>query len=284
MAFLLLSCVCIGLYRYYSLPDCLYRQLSLQRNVSAGVVEGSHSAQVGWALDGFPIYGPRSVRGIKMLPCTHPSAHPQLCLDNCGGFFGKLKGVDEFLYRYYLPSNYSATQEVACSANVRSLGACQRLDDPCCSGELPEVRNLACLRGCLWDEVDCLESSSPGVTSAYQPRLAVAALGVNLASFATPISLPSTPFPSPTSTPTPIASPTAPNGISFDPGNFLLNVSNKQCMTDSLSVKLVTHNPLTRQLDLRTVKTDGTITLESLPQSRVDAFIQSMAEDREHQM
>lgn len=95
-----------------------------------------HSPQLGWALDGFPVFGPVGAKGtyivlamevcitsyficiansiplhshilattgIAMLPCGGAGAHPVLCLDVCGGYQGKLPGYDKYLYRYYVP-------------------------------------------------------------------------------------------------------------------------------------------------------------------------------------
>jgi hypothetical protein len=91
-----------GLYGYHMLPVCLLQQLNEQNNYTNSW--NSHSPQLGWAMDGFPIYGPLSRHGIAMLPCGHLLAHPTLCLDACNGFEGLLPGVDEYKYRYYVPA------------------------------------------------------------------------------------------------------------------------------------------------------------------------------------
>ena len=63
-----------GLYKYHVAPSCLLSQLK-------GNGIGGHSPQVGWALDGFPVYGPIGPKKVVMLPCGSTSAHPHICLD-----------------------------------------------------------------------------------------------------------------------------------------------------------------------------------------------------------
>ncbi|CAM9754678.1 unnamed protein product, partial [Hapterophycus canaliculatus] len=52
--------------------------------------------------DGFPIYGQLGPSGVEMLMCGNPGAHEIFCLDECGGYFGNITGVDGYLYRYYM--------------------------------------------------------------------------------------------------------------------------------------------------------------------------------------
>lgn len=86
-----------GLYCYHVPPTCLLEQLP-----NAGT-SGKHSPQVGWAIDGFPVYGPLGPSGTRMLPCAHSDAHPTICLDECNGYSAELGDeVDAFKYRYYV--------------------------------------------------------------------------------------------------------------------------------------------------------------------------------------
>jgi hypothetical protein len=84
-----------GYYKYRAPPTCLLSQLTAQ-----GLGVYGHSPQVGWALDGFPIFvGAMGPRAVPMLPCSSTGAHPQLCLDTCNGYYGELPGFDEYMYR-----------------------------------------------------------------------------------------------------------------------------------------------------------------------------------------
>jgi len=48
-----------------------------------GATDSTHSPQIGWAVDGFPVYGPRGFGGKMMKICSIDSSTP--CLDACGG-------------------------------------------------------------------------------------------------------------------------------------------------------------------------------------------------------
>eukprot|EP00931_Biecheleriopsis_adriatica_P049660 TRINITY_DN28729_c0_g1_i1.p1 TRINITY_DN28729_c0_g1~~TRINITY_DN28729_c0_g1_i1.p1 ORF type:complete len:8011 (-),score=1403.57 TRINITY_DN28729_c0_g1_i1:177-21446(-) len=140
----------MGAYHYHSLPYCLLATLNATRY--------THSPQVGWSLDGFPIYGPRGPHGIAMTPCTlHGHLNPKPCLDPCGGFAGPLPDVDQFLYRYYMPG---PLDDLTCSAHTGN-SSCHSVvngDSPCCARQLPTSElypySLGCFRGCTWSEID----------------------------------------------------------------------------------------------------------------------------------
>jgi hypothetical protein len=95
-----------SVYRYQVPPTCLLSQLP-----NAGT-SAKHSPQVGWAIDGFPLYGPLGPDGIHMLPCTHTDAHPIICLDECNGYSAELgmlaDNIDNFQYRYYISGDGAA--------------------------------------------------------------------------------------------------------------------------------------------------------------------------------
>ena len=59
-----------------------------------------HSPLIGWAFDGFPIYGPHGPGGDLIYPCTHSSADSSACLDECGGTDDYV--IDGFLYHYHI--------------------------------------------------------------------------------------------------------------------------------------------------------------------------------------
>lgn len=85
-----------GAYHYNSPPSCLITQLH------DGMAATAHSKQLGWALDGFPLYGPTGPQGVIMKVCGEVGAHATYCLDSCNGFFGPLPELDSYEYRYYM--------------------------------------------------------------------------------------------------------------------------------------------------------------------------------------
>ena len=84
-----------GMYHYHFPPSCLIDQLS---SLGRGYADG-HSPQVGWANDGFPIYGPYGPSGLYMTH-TNQGCTTDYCLDECGGLYAELSEVDNFKYRY----------------------------------------------------------------------------------------------------------------------------------------------------------------------------------------
>ena len=82
-------------YHAHVPPSCLLHQL--------GQTTTHHSPQVGWAPDGFPVYGPRTVGGNKIKLCTEASnTDTTYCMDACSGLEMELPEVDNFKYRYYI--------------------------------------------------------------------------------------------------------------------------------------------------------------------------------------
>ncbi|CAK0861897.1 unnamed protein product [Prorocentrum cordatum] len=167
-----------GVYRYHMLPVCFLAQL--------GAVDWAHSPQVGWSLDGFPIYGPRGPGGVAMVPCSIRARHlpPGPCLDPCGGYESALPEVDSFLYRYYLPGPLG---DLGCGQLCDVAGGAG-----CCAQAVPGPElfpyTLGCFRGCTQAEVDagrCSGTSglagpappaSEGVVASYTHPSLVAVL------------------------------------------------------------------------------------------------------------
>jgi len=152
-----------GLYKYHVAPTCLLQQLS--NNSIAG-----HSPQIGWAMDGFPIFGPIGPKGIIMRPCGSIAAHSQLCLDVCNGYFGLLPGYDNFTYRYYIIGDVGSG---GCSSYINNLGACNRLESKCCLSAVPTTQSfpytIGCLRGCKFGDTTCRLSDRKGTSIQYIP-------------------------------------------------------------------------------------------------------------------
>jgi len=86
-----------GGYHYHFPPSCLIAQANKEAPITGG-----HSAQIGWAQDGFPIYGPLGPGGVEIRNCGATGAHATYCQDKCGGYEGELSDVDNFKYRYYI--------------------------------------------------------------------------------------------------------------------------------------------------------------------------------------
>jgi hypothetical protein len=83
-----------GDYHYHFAPSCLNAQAEVA-NPSTGTAEG-HSPQLGWAYDGFPVYGPLYTAGAKVAG-----------LDACGGKAEEIADLDGFKYRYYFTGDTS---------------------------------------------------------------------------------------------------------------------------------------------------------------------------------
>jgi hypothetical protein len=83
-----------GLYHYHGLPAC----------ISTGAA-GQHSSLIGWAKDGFPIYGPLGKNGVYLSNAD---------LDECHGITEKIKymGVKQKLFHYV--ANYEFPYTVGC--------------------------------------------------------------------------------------------------------------------------------------------------------------------------
>jgi len=86
-------------YHCHVPPTCLLRQLG----------QGSgHSPQVGWSLDGFPMYGPLGPGGVEMQTCTVTGGTygTDVCTDDCGGYYND-GSIDDYKYRYYIQGTYN---------------------------------------------------------------------------------------------------------------------------------------------------------------------------------
>ena len=76
-----------GEYHYHFPPSCLIYDADERNPTGTG-----HSSQIGWAFDGFPVYGPLYTDGVDASTLT----------DDCGGIQEELSAVDNFKYRYYV--------------------------------------------------------------------------------------------------------------------------------------------------------------------------------------
>lgn len=137
-----------GTYSYLTSPICLLSKVQSSKS--------KHSPQIGWAIDGFPIYGPFSSQGREILPCALNQSDKSFCLDKCNGYEGVLPEVDSYLYRYYLPR----PPKLGHCLNINCTDTLT-LENPCCiwtnsNSEFSLISNsISCFRGCpinsFWD-------------------------------------------------------------------------------------------------------------------------------------
>jgi len=136
-----------GGYHYHFPPTCLVTQAM----ASEGTTTSDHSPQIGWAFDGFPIYGPHGNNGNIM--SNGDSCIGPYCLDECSGKEEELPLVDDFKYRYYLTGTIG---------DLSSLPGSPRPTDD----DYPFT--LQCYKGCQWEELSsgtC--TGSTGVSDSY---------------------------------------------------------------------------------------------------------------------
>jgi hypothetical protein len=87
-------------YHAHIPPPCLLRQL--------GNTAGAHSPQIGWAADGFPVYGPLGSDGIVMQTCTTTGGTygTDVCVNANGGYLKTDASIDDYTFRYYFLGTY----------------------------------------------------------------------------------------------------------------------------------------------------------------------------------
>ena len=89
-------------YHCHVPPSCLLNQL--------GDTTATHSPQIGWAADGFPVYGPRGIGGVLMQACSLSAtgtAATGTCTDDFGGLEMELPQIDSYRMRYYIQGEYN---------------------------------------------------------------------------------------------------------------------------------------------------------------------------------
>lgn len=128
-----------GVYHYHTPPSCLIADAEARSSTGTG-----HSAQIGWALDGFPVYGPLYTGGVDASTVT----------DDCGGKEEVLPDVDNFMYRYYMTGPTS---------DLYSLPHVTPSDD-----QFPYA--FDCYAGYTYDEQRSGSTGKPGYTSDYTPE------------------------------------------------------------------------------------------------------------------
>lgn len=157
-------------YHCHIPPSCLLHQLGEKTN--------AHSPQVGWAPDGFPVYGPRLENGVMATLSG---------LDECSGKAGELPGVDNFKYRYYITGEdyLDGNHKTDPLAGTDSTNCNKGKTD--CINPLPTVTYYPftplCYKGCCPDGVTCggtnakipkcTASATAGTVSAYIAKASI---------------------------------------------------------------------------------------------------------------
>jgi len=126
-----------GEYHYHFPPSCLIEEAETRSPTGTG-----HSPQIGWAFDGFPVYGPLYTGGVDASDYT----------DDCGGIQEELSDVDNFSYRYYVTGPTS---------DLYSLPH----DTPTTS-QFPYT--FDCYAGYTYDELSSGSTGTAGYTSDYE--------------------------------------------------------------------------------------------------------------------
>lgn len=85
-----------GSYHYHALPACAVAKMDRGKGPSR---------MIGLAFDGYPIYGPRDVKGKKI---------PLRKLDRCNGIFSRTPEFPRGIYHYVLPGTSDETSSIRC--------------------------------------------------------------------------------------------------------------------------------------------------------------------------
>lgn len=176
-----------GHYAYRVPPVCLLQQSTVRRvqYASSHTIKLDNSPQIGWSLDGFPVFGPLGPKRTVMKRCGLPGAHTVLCLDVCNGYYGMLTGYDVYVYRYYITGetgsgecsstvSMDSTVSSTVSTNSTVSSACERVGgDACCLSAVPSTQffpySIGCFRGCLFNDLTCKHTGERGTTQTFLP-------------------------------------------------------------------------------------------------------------------
>lgn len=96
------------LYHYHKSPSCLLPFRNSAKEVSIGGTPYQHAELIGYAIDGFGIYGYQDVGGAAPI------------VDECGGHFGPVDDTGDVVYHYH--SRTSVPYHLGCQGP--SLGKC----------------------------------------------------------------------------------------------------------------------------------------------------------------
>ena len=125
-----------------------------------GAMSDGHSPQIGWSLDGFPVYGPfghdGKTYGHTSQGCVTDAANGDYCLDECSGLLLEDSTLDNFKYRYYF------------NGPLSDLVTLPTTPMPATS-DYPFA--MKCYKGCTYTDLSAgaakCTGGTTGVTSAY---------------------------------------------------------------------------------------------------------------------
>jgi hypothetical protein len=94
------------MYHYHGIPLCVASQIDQP---------GEHSHIIGFAADGFPVYGPQDEGGIEASDATG--------LDGCSGEFGPTPEFPNGIYHYHLRNVFPYTMTCLSGTPIRTQNA-----------------------------------------------------------------------------------------------------------------------------------------------------------------
>lgn len=115
-----------GTYHYHAGSTCVTNQVDTR---------SGPSHLIGVALDGFPIYGPRDIRG---------KAVPVASLDRCNGITSPTPEFPKGIYHYVLPRTTDATSSIRCFHGVVDTTQIMRMPP---MGPMPDLAAAAAKLG-----------------------------------------------------------------------------------------------------------------------------------------
>lgn len=155
-----------NVFHYHVPPTALLD--SLGQTQDSQVSSSAHSPQIGWAYDGFPVYGPNGENGNMMAKCGSSVATSSNCLDDCNGQLKEISSVDAYKYRYYTTGRIS---DGTTMPYTTTAGAAYQTSE----AYFPHV--FLCFKGCCPSGMTCGYAQLPscdgsatdGFTSALTP-------------------------------------------------------------------------------------------------------------------
>ena len=125
----------VGAYHYHGLPSC----------VTAKVDKAAKPSHIiGFALDGFPIYGDRDIKGKKISAAS---------LDQCNGIYSPTPEFPKGVYHYVLLGTSDARSSIACYHGEVDRAQIQAMPNMGPGGPMPDIAGAAAKLGITQDEL-----------------------------------------------------------------------------------------------------------------------------------
>lgn len=129
----------VGAYHYHGLPNCVTTKVDKL---------GKSSHIIGFALDGFPIYGDRNIKGKQLVAKN---------LDQCNGIYSSTPEFPNGIYHYVLLSTADARSSIACFHGTVDSSQIQRMPNmgpmPGMGGPMPDLAAAAQKLGVTEDQI-----------------------------------------------------------------------------------------------------------------------------------